>query len=362
MEAAAAPSPARRHDTETDWSGLAPSPETRDLADAAREHLTSLFPPARLRAILDGAAPADDLWPVVVEHGYSAVGLPESSGGIGTLLDLVAVLEEAGRALVAVPLLSTTTAAQTLLAAGLDVDELAERPRSLALRHGGELLVLDGAAVAEAVEVAEDEDADAGVVVRLLRIDAPAADPDPIDPSRPLVRIPADAAEVVAERRVAARPDDALAAARVAVAADLLGVAGRALDGAIAHALVREQFGRPIGSFQAVKHLLADAHVARERARSLTLGAAARLADDPAPGGPGTRLSLLAKAAASEAALQATRLQVQLLGAMGLTFEADAPLALRRAEQTARHLGTASELYAVAAADRMDEATREATR
>lgn len=345
-----------RPDPETDWRGLAPSADTRQLAAAARAHLAAVFPPAGLRALQDsGAAPADDLWPVVVEYGYSAVGLPASAGGLGTMSDLVAVLMEAGRALVPVPLMSTASAAQTLLAAGEEADGLAELPRSLAVAGDGapDALVLDGDRAAEVVVLSAVED---GVRVRRYRIEpGPVDDHDPIDASRPLVRVPLPASGLVGDRVVAGVPlAGLLAPARVCVAGDLLGVAQLALRGAVDHVLVREQFGRPIGSFQAVKHLLADAYVELERATSLTVGAAARLATGGDPGG-GTRLSLLAKAAASEAALHATGLHVQLLGAMGLTFESDAPLALRRAQQTSRHLGVAADLYAAAAAHRLAE-------
>jgi alkylation response protein AidB-like acyl-CoA dehydrogenase len=352
MDAAPAPIFDAPHDTETDWGGLAPSELAIELAAAARDHFAHLFPVAALRAGLDGAPSDATSWDLVVEHGYSSVGLPEELGGIGDLADAVVVLAEAGRALVPVPLMSTVSAAQVLLGAGIEADELAERARSVAVLRPGatEVRILDGDRVTEAVVLEADGD---GVRVRILRVPGADAPLDPIDPSRPLVTFPLDALEPLAEHRVpGAEVDDVLAPARIATAADLVGVASLALEGGIAHALVREQFGRLIGSFQAVKHELADADVAIERARSLTAGAAARLVADPRIGAA-TDLALLAQAAAADAALRATRLQVQLLGAMGLTFEADAPLALRRAEQTARHLGAAAELYAAAGARRI---------
>jgi alkylation response protein AidB-like acyl-CoA dehydrogenase len=351
MDAAPAPISAP-HDTETDWRGLAPSELATELAAAAREHFAHLFPASGLRAALDGAAPEPGRWELVVEHGYSAVGLPEELGGIGDVSDAIVVLAEAGRALVPVPLLSTVSAAQVLLGAGLEVEEPAERARTVAVARAGatEVRLLDGDRVAEAVVLDADGD---GVRLRVLRVPAIEARIDPIDPSRPVVTVALEALEPIAEHRLAdADVDDVLAPARIATAADLVGIASLALDGGIAHALVREQFGRLIGSFQAVKHELADADVAIERARSLTAGAAARWTADPRPGSA-TDLALLAQAAAADAALRATRLQVQLLGAMGLTFEADAPLALRRAEQTARHLGAPAELYAAAGARRI---------
>jgi alkylation response protein AidB-like acyl-CoA dehydrogenase len=336
-------------DPDSDWSALVPADEIREFLSSARPQLASLFPFSGLRALLDGGTPSLAEWSQLVESGYTVIGLPEAVGGFGSAVDLAAVLEEAGRALLPVPLLATAASMQTLLVAGLSADGTV--PMSLVIAPPGAvgLEVFDGRLVEELVLVREEG---SGVSISRVALGpAPRGEGvDPVDPSRAQVSVAFDEADVLETALVpGVTIDQVLAAARTCVAADLLGVAASALDGAIAHALVREQFGRPIGSLQGVKHLLANAFVAIERARSLTVGAAAAVASDPL-GSSSSQLSLLAKSAASEAATRATALQVQLFGAMGLTFESDAPLALRRAQQTVRYLGTASELSARAAA------------
>lgn len=326
------------------WSSLVPSEEFREFAATAREQLAALFPPDAIRAIhRDG--PDSTHWDELVAQGYTAFGLPEELGGFGTATELAALLEEAGRALVPLPLMTTAAAAQTLLAAGLAHDDLTGTPTSLAITpatpaSGETMPVFDGSLVAEVVTVAPD-----GEVARFAVDGARRIEDRPIDPSR------ATAVLTLGDRLgavPAGRADDVLAGARVCVAADLVGVGALSLQASIDHALVREQFGRLIGSFQAIKHLLADTHVALERARSLVAGAAAAIAD----GAPDARrLSLLAKAGAAEAALRATNVRTQVLGAMGLTFESDNHLAVRRAQQTAPFLGSASELSARAATE-----------
>ena len=204
--------------------------------------------------------------------------------------------------------------------------------------------MLDGAAVHEVTLALHD-----GVTTVLVDLDAatvrPASISSHIDPGRPLVLLDLDGVPARCVRSVEANLDDVLRPARVAVAADLVGVAAGALDHAVRHAREREQFGRKIGAFQAVKHRLANVYVAVEGARSLTRAAAITLADPSAGLADARILPLLAKAAAAEAALGATAAFVQVLGAMGVTFEADAHLYFRRAQQTAPFLGSAAECY-----------------
>ncbi|MFT4028799.1 MAG: acyl-CoA dehydrogenase [Protaetiibacter sp.] len=340
-----ASTPASPSAEEAAWSSLVPSEEIREFAATAREQFATLFPSSVLHAMHhDG--PRADAWDGVVEQGYTSIGLPEEFGGLGTVADLVAVLEEAGRALVPLPLTVSAAAAQTLLAAGLGHGDLASTrtglvPRASAAAPGSTVSVFDGALVDEIVTVSPDGEVSRFAVVAERRVEDRA-----IDPTRAT-------AEVTLGERLASAPpgapvDDLLAAARVCVAADLVGVGALSLQAGIEHALVREQFGRLIGSFQSIKHLIADTHVGLERARSLVAGAAAAVAD----GSPNARrLSLLAKAGSAEAALRATNLRTQLLGAMGLTFESDNHLAVRRAQQTAPFLGGAADLYVRAASD-----------
>lgn len=326
------------------WDALVPSEEIREFAATAREQFASLFPSGALHEIQRTGTRADT-WNDIVEQGYTSIALPEELGGLGTLTDLVTILEEAGRALLPLPLTTSAAAVQTLLRAGLGHEELASTrtglvPTAVMVNPGQTVTVYDGALVDEIVTVASD-----GVVARFAVDSDRRVDPGAVDPSR------ASAAVTVGKRLAIAEvsgndADDLLPAARVCIAADLVGVGALSLQSAIEHALVREQFGRRIGSFQAIKHMLADTHVALERARSLVAGAAAAVSEGSSDA---RRLSLLAKAGASEAALRATNVRTQLLGAMGLTFESDNHLAVRRVQQTAPFLGGSSDLYVRAA-------------
>jgi hypothetical protein len=327
-----------------DWASYAHSEETHALIETAREHFASLAGTDDLRAAFDGA-PRPQLWGEIAGGEYPLVGLPEQLDGIGTRADLAALLEAAGATLLPAALTTHAAAAQTLLSAGMPDAILLDRPMAIATLVRDRAMAFDGEGAAAAVLVSADG---ARTRVRVLELDDAVEAAPGVDPSRPGV-----AADIAADRvrhdvSVDAASDEVLAAARMCIAADLVGTAQRALDGALAHALSRRQFDRVIASFQAVKHLLADAHVTVERARSLVIGAAVALDANPRAPDAAT-LAMLAKAAAAGAATEAAALHVQLLGAMGLTFEADSAWEVRRARHTAPVLGGASTLYAEAA-------------
>ncbi|WP_107489513.1 acyl-CoA dehydrogenase, partial [Streptomyces sp. rh34] len=159
-----------------------------------------------------------------------------------------------------------------------------------------------------------------------------------VDPTRPTAEVRADAVPVPAHRVLPL--DSALVRdlAAVLLAADACGTAARSLDTAVAHASVREQFGRPIGAFQAVKHLCADMLVRLEQARALTWDAA-RAADEK----PEVRglTAALAAAVAPQAAYACAKDAIQILGGIGFTWEHDAHLQLRRAVLARQLLGAA---------------------
>jgi alkylation response protein AidB-like acyl-CoA dehydrogenase len=137
----------------------------------------------------------------------------------------------------------------------------------------------------------------------------------------------------------------ALAVPLTATAAELVGLATRVLDIAVTHAGTREQFDRVIGSFQGIKHRLADCYVSIERARGLTYAAAMLVADPDGDAAEAWRAAALAKAAAGDAASETTRAGVQVLGALGMTWEHDMHLYLRRAWQLSPLLGDSPTLY-----------------
>ncbi len=140
--------------------------------------------------------------------------------------------------------------------------------------------------------------------------------------------------------------------AAVVTGAELLGLADAMVASTAAYAKDRQQFGRPIGSFQAVKHLLADAQVALEFARPVVYGAAWAL-DEGVP--DASRAASVAKAYASEAALEAARVSLQVHGAIGYTWECDLHLFLKRSWALAEAWGSAGDHRARLLALLLDE-------
>lgn len=354
-----------------DWTLLAPDEDARDLASTARALFRTLPGPEAARAAFDQAtvdqatvdrAPAagDGLapppgWSALVDAGYLDIAVPEDLGGLGRMIDLVVVLEEAGRSLLTTPLLPAVLAYQTQVAAGLHRPEARTEPAGFALAAG---TVTDGRCFADRVPVlvggpgapvtAVLRGPDQAWVVTFDPADAEVLHTETlIDPSRPVSVVRLAGVPCVDSRALApAEVEPVLARARVCIAADLVGIAAGALEAAVAHAQQRQQFGTIIGSFQSVKHQLADAYLSIERARSLTYGAAVALSSDPAVS---TRNSLLANASAAETAVQVAGRFIQVLGAMGVTFEADGHLYLRRAHQMASLFGAPDDLFLAAA-------------
>jgi alkylation response protein AidB-like acyl-CoA dehydrogenase len=350
------PGPADASDDLARWEALAPRADTRDLAASARSHFASVDPLGVLRGALSGVAPPDR-WKLWADAGYPEVGIPEESGGAGDAVDLAVLLEEAGRALVGDSLLASCVATAVQHRSGLPDGELLLSRGAYGAGsghvaggrvHASGVPVLDGASAA-LFTLLLTRGRDTRMVV--VASTAPGLTVRPHvrdhDPTRPWVTVDLDGVKPVVAIEVD-DPSAAEAAARVCVAADLTGVAAAALDRSVEHARSRHQFGQPIGAFQAIKHQLADGYVAVERARSLTLGAAVELATDPASRRT-LQLALLAGAAAGEAASAESARFVQLLGAMGVTFEADAHLYFRRTHQTVLALGPSRSAYRRAA-------------
>jgi len=317
-----------------------------ELRAAVRDVLAKECPPALVRSCLDDSEAWRPLWQRAVDLGWTGLALLDDDNGIG-VIELIAVLEELGAAAAPVPLLSSAgLAAGTLRAAG---PAAAEWQQELADGAVGALCVdtspgsLDASRADLLVVIAGGELSvvrpGAGVVLAPL---------DAVDPSRPMARVTVDtdaSTEVVLPVSVPA----ALAIPLTATAAELVGLATRVLDIAVAHAGTREQFDRVIGSFQGIKHRLADCYVAIERARGLTYAAAMLTADPDADRVDAWRAAALAKAAAGDAATETTRAGVQVLGALGMTWEHDMHLYLRRAWQLSPLLGDSAALYRDAA-------------
>jgi len=303
--------------------------------DAVRDLLTRECPPEVVRAAWDGKP--TDLWPKLAEMGVVGMTAPEDAGGLGmNALDLVLVLEEAGRAGLPEPLLEHTAVAVPLLAdAGGPVAE-----RWLPRLASGETIATVGIGSAPLIVDADR----AGLLVDDHDGCFHAVETSGCDLTvRPSVdggrRVFAVGWTATPETKIEGA-DAALAfdRAALATAAELVGLADRMVTMAAEYAKERHQFGKPIGSFQAVQHHLADALLALEFARPVVYRAAHTLAH----GGADRAVHVsMAKAYASDAALLAARTALQVHGAIGYSWEHDLHLFMKRAWALAAAWGDA---------------------
>ncbi|MEV0524940.1 acyl-CoA dehydrogenase [Streptomyces sp. NPDC050439] len=349
--------------------GIGITQEQRELAAAVRGWIARAVPPEETRKLLDappgtGGRPAH--WDGLAEQGLLAVHLPEEcGGGGGDLVDLAVVLEEAGRAALPGPYLAASLASVVLHRAGAAAlaADLASGARIGAVALGAGTLtavsvaggyLLDG--TAPPVLCGADADllilaAESARGTVWLAVDAAeltVRTQESADPTRPTAEVTADGVEVPAGRVLGVDAALVRDLACALYAADACGVAAWALETATEYAKVREQFGRPIGQFQAVKHLCADMLVRLEQARALTWDAA-RAADGPAPhddllpGDPSqdvrSLVCALAVGVALDAAYSCAKDAIQVLGGIGFTWEHDAHLYLRRSLVARQLLG-----------------------
>lgn len=293
--------------------------EQRDLAAAAADFLGGSASPAAARAALDDRAAYVPPGRVeLAKSGFAAITVPEEhGGGGGTVLDLAVVAEQAGRVL-AGPSLATFARAAVLLAGDGDrMAALADGSLAVAVHDGGPVLDAVGA------DTFLSRDGDR-VVIGAGRV----TEREPVDPTRGLADVALEPGEPVA----GAGPEQwerAERVGRVVLAAEGLGTAARALELGVAYAKERYAFGRPIGSYQAVKHALVDGYVEVEQLRSLVWWAA-WAADDAPDELP--LASAAAKGAAASAAERAVETLIQVHGGIGFTWEHDAHLYWRRAK------------------------------
>ncbi|MGW7274623.1 acyl-CoA dehydrogenase [Streptomyces sp. NPDC054864] len=338
--------------------GIGITQEQRELAAAVRGWSARAVPPEEIRKLLDapsapGGRPAH--WDGLAEQGLLAVHLPEEcGGGGGDLVDLAVALEEAGRAALPGPYLASSLASAVLHRAGAHglAAELASGARVGAVALGAGTLtavsvtdgyVLDG--TAPPVLCGADADllilaAESAHGTEWLAVDAAeltVRTHEGADPTRPTAEVSADGVEVPAGRVLGVDAALVRDLACALYAADACGVAAWALETATEYAKVREQFGRPIGQFQAVKHLCADMLVRLEQARALAWDAA-RAADEPSPEVRGL-VCALAAGAALDAAYSCAKDAIQILGGIGFTWEHDAHLYLRRSLVARQLLG-----------------------
>jgi alkylation response protein AidB-like acyl-CoA dehydrogenase len=274
--------------------------------------------PGAVRAWSAGdVAPGRKVWELLANLGVTALAVREKFDGLEAHpVDLVVALERLGRWCVPGPVAESIAVAPVLLA---------EDERSAALA-AGELI----ATVAMPPQVPRAVDADTAGLVLLatdegVRESATGEQHQSVDPSRRLYDVTPTGGSWQANVQ------RAYEFGALATAAQLVGAAEALLGDAVDYAKQRTQFGRAIGSYQAIKHKLADVHIAIELARPLVYGAALSLAP---------RDVSAAKAAASEAALLAARSALQTHGAIGFTQEHDLSLWLLRVQALRSAWGT----------------------
>jgi alkylation response protein AidB-like acyl-CoA dehydrogenase len=285
--------------------------QQRDFAASIDAALGAADVPNAVRAWADGdTAPGRKVWAQVAELGVTALAVPEQFDGLAAHpVDLMVAMERLGRWCVPGPVTESVAVAPLLLTGQPD------RGDQCAALAAGELM----ATVALPPQVPRAVDADSSALV-LLAADGQVSAADAgmchesIDPCRRLFDVTAVGSAWDAD------VSGGFDIGALATAAQLVGSGQALLDVAVDYAKQRSQFGRVIGAYQAIKHKLADVHIAVELARPLVYGAALALADGSADTG---RDVSAAKVAASEAALLAARSALQTHGAIGFTAEHD---------------------------------------
>jgi alkylation response protein AidB-like acyl-CoA dehydrogenase len=306
----------------------------------ANEFLADRFPPERVRELAEARAYDDEAWREMCELGWPGIFIDESHGGQGLgVVELVILMEELGYALAPVPFLSNAAAGLAIQFAG--TPELRERwlPGIASGETRGTVGLLSNG---DARLVPDADSAD--VIVIFTRaggfvVERSAADVEPIetmDPTRRFARVRADGGDPLVG-------DGGDAPYRIAtsVAAELTGVGQRAMEMAVAYARERKQFGRPIGSYQAVSHRCAQMLLEVEGARSASYyaGWCADAEADTLP-----LAASMAKAYASDAGWRVAASSLQVHGGIGFTWEHDLHFFLKRAKVDGLLYGSAGEL------------------
>ena len=358
------------------------SDEQKQMRDEARKFLSEKCPPKAVRAVLDGKEPYDrELWKGLAEMGFLGVAIPEKFGGAGAgHLELCVIAEEMGRALAPVPFSSTVyLAAEALLIAGSAAQKQKWLPKiasgeaigTLALFEGKGNPSLQGIKLSAAggtlngVKKPVPDGAIADVVIVAARTASSGRDSDislflvdmkgggveagvsvepltNVDPTRGQAELtfkdckaeplgtPGEGWSVISQ---------VLDRAAVLIAFEQVGGADRALEMGRDYALDRIAFGRPIGSFQAVKHMLADMYVSATLARSNCYYGAWALSTNASEL---PEAAAAARISATQAFQHCSKNNIQVHGGMGFTWEFDCHMYYRRANALALGLGSLS--------------------
>ncbi|MEX0664546.1 MAG: acyl-CoA dehydrogenase family protein [Acidimicrobiia bacterium] len=358
--------------------------DQEELRDGVRSMLVRECPMSLVREIVEDGVAADGLWKQMVDLGWPALTIAEEHGGLGLgTIELAVVVEELGRVVAPGPYLptvtqfaavvreagsaeqqgrflsgvaeGTSTGALAIAEAGVALDPahvgaVATRTGDDWSLRGTKAAVLGGVSADEIAVVArvEGTSGDDGIGVFVVPSDDLAITPvNALDPTRSLATIKLDGAKIQNDRVLGEPgPQTAVAVRRaieeavVSLALETVGVCQTILDVTLDYAKHREQFGVPIGSFQAIKHKFADMLVALERARATVYFAALTIAEDD------DRRSLAAstaKVAAGDCERLLSKEGIQIHGGIGYTWEHDMHLYVRRAKTNSLLLGTAAD-------------------
>jgi alkylation response protein AidB-like acyl-CoA dehydrogenase len=310
--------------------------EEHEIKRTAHEFLGDRFKPEKVRELAESQSYDDGLWKQISELGWPGIAIAEDDGGQGLgMVELAVLLEESGYACAPTPLLGTAGAALVISAAGSDEQRSEWLPR---LASGEATGAFGGFADGNSTLFCDLPTADVVVTFdgegALL---APASEVDfepfqAIDSTR-TYGVVSDAAG----ERLAGDVDTGRDRLAVAIAAELTGIAERAMEMAVDYARERQQFGRPIGSYQAVSHRCAAMLLATEESRSLTYYAAWTADAEP------ESLPLAAAMAAArsaDAGWEVPASALQVFGGIGFTWEHDLQFWLKRGRVAGRMLGT----------------------
>ncbi|MEE2852019.1 MAG: acyl-CoA dehydrogenase [Actinomycetota bacterium] len=332
--------------------GIAITDDHRELAEVARGFLTSQKARWAARSLLDASdEPRPGFWPSLVELGWLGLHVDEEYGGSGFgLPELVVVIEELGRAVAPGPFVPTVIASAVIakdgtaeqksrllpglidgtVVAGVGLDGQVQVNDGTA---DGEAGIVLGAGLAELLLIAAGD----GVLVLERGRDGVSVEvPENFDPTRRSGRVRLHNVRVSDDDVVPGARQSALARARTLLAAEAVGGASDCVDAAVDYAKVRQQFGRTIATFQAVKHHCANMLVGAESGIAAVWDAARAATEDEEQF---RLIAAVAAALAFPAYVRNAELNVQVHGGIGFTWEHDAHLHLRRAVVSAALFG-----------------------
>ncbi|WP_089937563.1 acyl-CoA dehydrogenase family protein [Candidatus Entotheonella palauensis] len=342
------------------------------LRQQAQSFLREHASPAQVRAVLDDEVPFDEaLWRAIVDLGWTATTIPEVHGGLGlSYLELCVLAEELGRSLAPTPFSSSVyLATEAILAYGTETQKTQYLPRLAdgeiigcyavaeghgqvapgrletrvehGMMHGAKLPVADGDVADLAIVLTHHHGRYASMYLVDLHGDGVTRTPiETLDPTRSHAHVTFDGAPAALLGNADAGWDQHMALcdrAAVLYAFEQVGGAQAALDMARAYAMERYAFGRPIASFQALKHKMADMYIAATLARSNCYYGAWAL-DANAPELPVA--AAMARVSATQAFHECAKENIQIHGGMGFTWEFDCHMYYRRAKLLAVNLGS----------------------